>query len=523
MPYPQPPEISTSYTAQEQALGDGSLPGQELDVDLAAVRTSVTELIEFVKLHTRSDGRLANASVTRDTLDSSLLIGFDPPAPWVSGVAYTTSSTVFEGFGFYLCTVAHTSGTFATDLAASRWVLLADLTPPGGALIASNNLSDVADVPNTRANLGLGTMATAMAGTGPAEFQTNAQNDADFFPKAGVSAFAETLLDDANAAGMRTTLELGSANTVSFGAINITGDIISDSAGSVEWQLDKGASGNRSRLWGETAGLGRWALDLGDATAESGSNAGSDFVVKRYNDAGTFLADAFAIRRNTGAFLIYNEITMVNDGKIAWNTNQSINVGTGTPEGAVTAPIGSLYLRADGSPSTAVYMKGTGTGNTGWVTQGYTWLTPQSTTSGTQFDFTGIPAGVTEIVVAFSGVSLSGTDSVLVQLGDSGGFETTGYSGAIVLSETSVISTSASSTSGFQVALANASNAATGFMQLYRAFGDNEWLSSANMSRGAQYTWSAQSKTLSDVLTQVRVTRSGSNTFDLGRVTAGYR
>jgi len=159
-----------------------------------------------------------------------------------------------------------------------------------------------------------------------------------------------------------------------------------------------------------------------------------------------------------------------------------------------------------------------------WADTGkFTWMTPQATTSGTQFDFTGIPAGVTEIVVAFSAVSLSGTDSIRVQIGDSGGFETSGYSGAQVSSESSVISTATGGTAGFNVSLANSANAATGFLQLTRPFADNEWLSSANISRGAQYTWSAQSKTLSDVLTQVRVTVTGANTFDLGRVSVGYR
>lgn len=42
-------------------------------------------------------------------------------------------------------------------------------------------------------------------------------------------------------------------------------------------------------------------------------------------------------------------------------------VGTGTPEGAVTAPIGSLFTRSDGGASTTLYVKETGVGNTGWV------------------------------------------------------------------------------------------------------------------------------------------------------------
>jgi hypothetical protein len=44
-----------------------------------------------------------------------------------------------------------------------------------------------------------------------------------------------------------------------------------------------------------------------------------------------------------------------------------ITSGAGSPEGAVTAPVGSLFTRTDGDGSTAFYVKKTGTGNTGWV------------------------------------------------------------------------------------------------------------------------------------------------------------
>lgn len=40
--------------------------------------------------------------------------------------------------------------------------------------------------------------------------------------------------------------------------------------------------------------------------------------------------------------------------------------GYGSPETVVTAPVGSMYQRLDGGPSTVLYMKETGTGNTGW-------------------------------------------------------------------------------------------------------------------------------------------------------------
>jgi len=44
-----------------------------------------------------------------------------------------------------------------------------------------------------------------------------------------------------------------------------------------------------------------------------------------------------------------------------------IKYGSGSPEGVITANIGSLYLRTDGSTSTTLYVKTSGTGSTGWT------------------------------------------------------------------------------------------------------------------------------------------------------------
>lgn len=41
--------------------------------------------------------------------------------------------------------------------------------------------------------------------------------------------------------------------------------------------------------------------------------------------------------------------------------------GTGSPEGAVTAGVGSMYLRTDGGAGSSLYVKESGTGSTGWV------------------------------------------------------------------------------------------------------------------------------------------------------------
>lgn len=49
------------------------------------------------------------------------------------------------------------------------------------------------------------------------------------------------------------------------------------------------------------------------------------------------------------------------NGAILWLT------GADTPEGAVTAPVGSLFTRTNGGANTTLYIKESGAGNTGWV------------------------------------------------------------------------------------------------------------------------------------------------------------
>jgi hypothetical protein len=58
------------------------------------------------------------------------------------------------------------------------------------------------------------------------------------------------------------------------------------------------------------------------------------------------------------------------DHRTAHNDLGYIKTGTGSPEGVETASVGSVFLRTDGGTSTTVYVKESGTGNTGWVALG---------------------------------------------------------------------------------------------------------------------------------------------------------
>lgn len=48
-------------------------------------------------------------------------------------------------------------------------------------------------------------------------------------------------------------------------------------------------------------------------------------------------------------------------------TGANIVSGSGTPEGAVTAAVGTIFQRTDGGTNTTLYRKESGAGNTGWV------------------------------------------------------------------------------------------------------------------------------------------------------------
>lgn len=143
----------------------------------------------------------------------------------------------------------------------------------------------------------------------------------------------------------------------------------------------------------------------------------------------------------------------------------------------------------------------------------------QVTTSGTVFDFN-VASGAKTITVSLEDVSLSGSDDILIQFSDAGGVETSGYKSTSTLLSSSTGTTSGS-TSGF--VLERGGVAALTFHGSYiftlLNSSTNTWVGQSVMGRGDTTTstiFAGGSKSLSAEITQVRLTRTGSNTFDLG-------
>lgn len=146
---------------------------------------------------------------------------------------------------------------------------------------------------------------------------------------------------------------------------------------------------------------------------------------------------------------------------------------------------------------------------------------PNSSTGVTSIDYTSLPSGIKEFDIDFSGTSLSGTSDLLVQLGDSGGFETTTY----VSGSDSGGGVSAS-TAGFVLRVQAAANVVYGHMHFSLADPSvNEWVSSHSARIAASAcTHGGGNKALSGELTQIRITTvNGTDTIDAGKVNIAYK
>jgi hypothetical protein len=165
---------------------------------------------------------------------------------------------------------------------------------------------------------------------------------------------------------------------------------------------------------------------------------------------------------------------------------------------------------------TSPAIAGTPTG-VGVLTSG----TAVASTSGTSIDFTGIPSWVKRITVMFNEVSLSGTSDFLVQLGDSGGIETTGYITTWGLTDAG--GGGGTSTTGYFIRSGAGTVICSGLMVFLNATG-NLWVgtSTAKISTSV-LSLAAGTKSLTDVLTQIRITTvNGTDTFDAGSINIMY-
>jgi hypothetical protein len=154
--------------------------------------------------------------------------------------------------------------------------------------------------------------------------------------------------------------------------------------------------------------------------------------------------------------------------------------------------------------------------------------TAVESTSGAAIDYTGLPSGVKVIVINMAGISLSGTSPFAIVIGDSGGFETSGYVSTCNTLNSTPAWTITTSTAKFLISgtmTAVSTWSGTIYLRLVDS-ATNLWSISGIFARDGStpVAWPIGYKALSATLDRVRLTTDGgADTFDAGTVNIQYK
>lgn len=216
--------------------------GSDHDAELNAIFLTLSGVVTNLNLIQRADGKLANASVHPDALSTAtmaLISGWTPRGLWLTATSYAVKDVVQQGTVSYVCAVAHTSGTFATDQAAGKWITLGKTTgdtaggvtfTPYGHLSSTDVQAALQEVNDECALLGGNSLQAFLAAdaTGKNNAATVGQvqrGDLLYAVAAGTSdaltatiASGETTLKD----GMRVSVKAASANGTTAPTLNLT-------------------------------------------------------------------------------------------------------------------------------------------------------------------------------------------------------------------------------------------------------------------------------------------------------------
>ena len=120
--------ISVDFSDEEAngVAGRSTVRTASLDGLITALKTCTDQIIDNLALIQRDDGAILDGTVRLHTLSSEVLALLSSTAwvvrgAWATTTPYTKGDVVLQGGIVYVCMVTHTSGTFATDLAASKW------------------------------------------------------------------------------------------------------------------------------------------------------------------------------------------------------------------------------------------------------------------------------------------------------------------------------------------------------------------------------------------------------------------
>ena len=196
------------------------------------------------------------------------------PAAWLTATAYVAgppASLVVQGGESYVCLVSHTSGTFATDLAASKWIKI--VNKGTGDVVGSGSATDNALVrfDSTTGKLIQNSEITL------------GDSDGKLTRTAGISISGTNTNDDAASGYVGEYVE-ASATTGTL-TTNTPTNITSITLGTGDWDLNAGYSASGG---GNPSVTDIW-ISINTVTGTNVNTAGQNFRIR-----GMTLADPVA-------------------------------------------------------------------------------------------------------------------------------------------------------------------------------------------------------------------------------------
>jgi hypothetical protein len=253
-----------SGTVTSVALTAGT-SGTDVSISGSPITTSGTLVVNIPVASGSNTGKLSSTDWTTFNNKQSTILVTAPITKVGSTIAITQATTSTDGY-----------------LSSTDWNTF---NGKQAALVSGTNIKTI----NGNSILGSGDLVvtTSPAGSnGEVQFNNSGSFGAD-----------------SNLNWDNTNKRLGLGIAAPLGILHLK-----KSADTTRFVIDGDAGQNRLTSY-RTAGVQRWGLYCNNA-AESGSNEGSNFVFRRYNDAGTLLGTPISIERRTGQVTISEGLTL---------------------------------------------------------------------------------------------------------------------------------------------------------------------------------------------------------------------